>query len=55
MTEVISTFCDYCNANQDRRSDGRGYADMLETTLVEEFGWLQTDKGIMCPDCQDET
>lgn len=59
MSEIVTTFCDFCNEFQQRNPDGRGYTDCPTKIAVKECWWVRRKlpdgtMGIMCPDCQDE-
>jgi len=55
MTELTFTFCDYCNPNQLMSEvHPFSYAEWDKETCIKEFGWKDTPKGIMCPNCQEE-
>ena len=53
MTELITTFCDYCNPNQ-QRGTGLGYAEWSQEHCIVVFGWVLAERGIKCDTCQDK-
>ena len=54
MSETIITFCDFCNLEQSRNSDGSGYTECPEEVAISEFDWKRVGKKIMCRECQDK-
>ena len=55
MSELVITYCDFCNKSQSNNSDGRGYSYHCEETTIHEFDWKRMPDGkVMCVECQDE-
>lgn len=59
MGEVIFTFCDVCNTEENmspfKSEPGRGYVKSNRETAVKNFDWKELRDGrISCIECQDE-
>ena len=55
MSEIIVTFCDFCNGHQSTNNLGRGVAEVSEEEAIQFFDWYRTkDDKIMCTQCRDE-
>ena len=54
MSERIVCFCDFCNTQEKRTEDGRGYAECSEDSAVRNLGWTYVGDSVMCVTCQEE-
>ena len=55
MTELVITFCDYCNRNLDIIDrKGQGYIQRTEEEAIADFGWKRTADGVKCQECQEK-
>lgn len=55
MTEIVSTFCDFCNKQQQKKA--RGYLEFADhESAQKEFDWVEVNDfcEIMCTECQND-
>lgn len=50
---IVCTCCDFCNEEGDL-SDRSEHIFNTQKYAIEDAGWVMKDKGIMCPNCQDD-
>ncbi len=58
MSWTIYTFCDYCNPRMVLLSESGFLRTEVregpESRCIINHGWIRTEKGVMCPDCQKQ-